>query len=356
MPDLRDEPLCPDPIVSANLYQAGHLDQAIHGVAIPFWRDFRSMDDPDGRCYLWLMRYGVGGEHLKFRVHGPEALAESVRERLATAASRYLEGLEVPEEEAVGRGWQGAPPIDAEDATPEPHADRSFLWTTYRRSHVSLGDKLFLAEDRYAALFTRCLGTACDWILDALESQDTREVSIHQRRNSLFKLLITGLAVLDFSPRQRADYLAYHRDWVLRFCFPAENRFEVGYLEDLIGRCDRKTEEIAKTLAPLATVAQKTWSRPVSADRQAPSTDRTAAWQRSLADLLAYLRPLCADPAYSTDPFAEDPVFAPVFKVFHGAANQLGMDLFQEGFTHHLLRAVTTDDLAESGEDGPGDD
>ena len=36
-------------------------------------------------------------------------------------------------------------------------------------------------------------------------------------------------------------------------------------------------------------------------------------------------------------PFAPDPAFAPLFKVFHSVAKQGGLHMPEEAFTHHLL-------------------
>jgi len=68
--------------------------------------------------------------------------------------------------------------------------------------------------------------------------------------------------------------------------------------------------------------------------------------RQSLRSLITCLQQYCHLPAYHLDPFAELPIYLPLFKFFHGIANQLGISPLNESFTHHLLlHAVTQDDV-----------
>ncbi len=58
---------------------------------------------------------------------------------------------------------------------------------------------------------------------------------------------------------------------------------------------------------------------------------------RLLAD---YLEGFRGDPAYQLDPFTDEPAFTGVFKGIHGVANQLGLPMAEEAFTHHLLQGL----------------
>src|SRR4051812_36808733 len=63
----------PDPIISANLYDFRRLDRVIARFVVPFLlaAEAKALDQP---FYLWMLRYLRGGEHLKIRVHAPDAL------------------------------------------------------------------------------------------------------------------------------------------------------------------------------------------------------------------------------------------------------------------------------------------
>jgi hypothetical protein len=329
--------LFPDPVVTANIYRAGRLDEVIHRVMAPVWGEFQQ-HDPDHACYLWLMRYGKGGEHLKVRFHGPEVLAPRFRDPLGEAVEAYLAGLPENVEPLLKKGVAGAPPIDVEDNVEEDHPDRSFLWTRYGRSHVSLGGKPFLLDDRYAALFTTCMAKACEQVL-ALQLDDQGAFSHKARQTTLLKALIGGLAALGFPPEKRAQYLAYHRDWLLRFLLPKERRAEVEPVQGFQGHFDERLAKMGKILETLGRAAAEEWQ-----DRTEPQTKfrgSGAPWRRALVDLYLYVRPFGSDPDYHLDPFASDPAFSPVFKVFHGLGNQLGLNLAEEAFAHHILFTVS---------------
>ncbi|HEY0512809.1 MAG TPA: lantibiotic dehydratase C-terminal domain-containing protein [Thermoanaerobaculia bacterium] len=328
-------PAFPDPVLTANIYGAG-LDAALFGAVAPFWRELRT-HDPERLCYLWVMRYDRRGEHLKVRVHGPESLLPLQRELLAAKTNAFLAALPEPAESPAGPGSAG-PPIDPEDAGAP--LDRALLWTTYRRSHISLGGKPFLDDDRYAALLTRCLAGGCDLML-ALEPGPGGSLSSTQRRNTLVKALIEGLAALGFPAAKRADYLAYHRDWLLRLMVPKHMAADPESSARLRNFFDAQIARMEGSLAALGRIAAAAWDGGERALRSPQEVDPVAGWRRSLAGLLAHVSPLCLDPDYRLEPFASDPVFAPVFKVFHGVANQLGLKRQDEAFTHHLLLRAT---------------
>jgi hypothetical protein len=42
-------------------------------------------------------------------------------------------------------------------------------------------------------------------------------------------------------------------------------------------------------------------------------------------------------------PFAADVSWPPLFKVFHGMANQIGLVPLQEAYVHHMLLAILKD-------------
>jgi hypothetical protein len=328
-------PLFPDPALTANIYCSGLLDSVIFLAVAPFWQAFQR-HDPAPACYLWLMRYGKGGEHLKVRVHGPESQCLLARGQLEERVTAFLSGLEQPAEPVAGEQREKAPPIDVEDAT--DHPDLSFLWTTYRRNPISFGGKPFLGDDRYAHLLTRCLASGCERLL-ALAPGANGLLPHALRQSTLLESLISGLAALDFSAAKRADYLAYHRDWLLRSTLSPSQRSENGPIEQICQYFDAQIARMKGSLLPFQKAAEDGWN----GSRETRSED---GWRQSLADLLAHIASLCRDPDYHLDPFAGDPVFAPVFKVFHGLANQLGLKRTDEAFAHHLLFRIAAADRA----------
>lgn len=322
----------PDPVLTANIYLAGHLDEAIFRIVVPFWRSFKELD-PAGLCSLWLMRYGKGGEHLKVRLHGPAELVPEMKRLLEGAAQAYLGTLAEPAGPVQKRGWLGAPPIDAEDAVQSDYPDRTLLWTRYGRSHVSLGGRPFLSDDRYAALFTNCLARGSEIVM-ALKPAEDGTLSHHARQSTLLRALISGLAALGFDAEKRAQYLSYHRDWLLRYFLP-KGSMEADPVQQLLQRFDERVAAMDSSLEILRQAATAKWQGNDGPQQRFAGQD--ASWQQALAALLEYITPFCADPDYHLDPFAVDPVFSPIFKVFHGLGNQLGLKLSDEGFAHHIL-------------------
>jgi hypothetical protein len=317
----------PDPILTANLYASGLLDEAIRQVVAPFRREVRARD-VQGSWRLWLVRYARGGEHLKIRLHGPAEVRPWAEEALAAAAARFFAGV-TGIDTGPRRSREDAPPIDAEDEDPEERQDRSLVWTRYRRSQVSLGGKPFLLDDRYVALVIDCLSQGCEITLDALETAQGK-VAPGLRQNALLDLLITGLAGAGLRPEGLTAYLAYHRDWLIRFGLRGHE--EAGGPAALLQRFDAQTARMTGTLAPLRRIALQVWD-----GGGAGLDDDRSAWSRAVTDLLGHVRPLCSDPDYHLDPRAGDPVFPPLFKVCHGVANQLGLAPLEEAFAHHIL-------------------
>lgn len=332
---MRDPDAFPDPVLTANVYCAGRLDAAVFHSIVPFWRELRQ-HDPGRLCYLWLMRYGKGGEHLKVRLHGPEPLRPLLRQLLAEKVNAFLAALPAPVERPAKGQREKAPPIDAEDDVAGDHPDGSLLWTTYRRSPIALGGKPFLSEDGYVARFTRCLAAGCCDLVLALEPGAGGLLTAAVRQRTLLQAVITGLAAAGFPSEMRAGYLAYHRDWLLRSALPVDLRARAEPVAELCRRFDLQVAAMGESLAALRRVAEAQWNG-AGVEARSRESGTGADWRQSLAGLVEHVTPLCADPDYRLDPFASDPVFAPVFKVFHGLANQLGLKRMDEAFVHHTL-------------------
>jgi Lantibiotic biosynthesis dehydratase C-term len=343
MDDLKAAPeFFADPVLTASIYCTGLLDAALFRAVRPFWRTFQA-ENPDSRCFLWVMRYGRGGEHLKVRVHGPEGLRSRLREILGEKASAFLSSLPQPKLPAEKRGWGRTPAIDAEDSVMEDHPDRTVLWTTYGRSHVTMGGEPFLSDDRYAALFTRCLARSSEIVL-SLEPGEDGMLPFKARHNTLLKALVAALAISDLSPEQRLDYIKYHRDWLLRFVLPKDRMAEAEPLEQLLRSFEIRVQQMGRTLRALRNSSLAEWRKTRPALLQAEDT--FTAWQRALADLMDYVSPFRDDPACILDPFATDVLYGPLFKLLHSFSNQLGNNLANEALVHHVL--LRTGDLSIS--------
>lgn len=316
----------PDPILSANVYASGNLDGVLQYALRPFL-GMAQERHPDREGYLWTMRYGCGGEHLKIRLHGPAEEGEALRETLGEAIERSLADLG-PAPEPENRA--PTPPIDVEDSQ-GPHDDRSWLWTTYQRDPISLGNNPFLSNDGYVARLTRCLGAACEVAVEALDSEADSATLQIARHNTLTQLVLEGLAALGFNDAQRQDYLYFHRDWLIRFPLLKSNG-TLDRAREMTHHFDSIREQMPAEMETLGELARTEW--------QTSNTDADA-WRRSLADFWSYTASLCEEPEYHLDPFASMPIFTPVFKVFHATANQLGLSSLEEALVHHLLAAAT---------------
>ena len=322
----------PDPLLTANVYRAGRLDAVLHRGVAPFWRRFRE-DHPEEQAYLWCVRYPRGGEHLKLRLHAAEELGPELRSSLEASVTAALAELGSATTATAPPRPESALPIDVEDDTAAQHPDPSFLWTHYRRSAVSFGGGPLLADDRYVELLTRCLGAGCEKALAALQPDAQGNVAFRARQIPLLKAGISGMASLRWSPERRSAYLAYHRNWLLRFVLVQGGHGPEAAAEWL-SRFDGNVAKLGPAQATLQATADAQWRRDAddSADRGSEG-----AFRASLRDLCGYVGCFADRRDCLIDPFAPDPVFPALFKALHGLANQLGLKPSDESFAYHLL-------------------
>lgn len=313
----------PDPALTASIYSDNGLDEVIQGALVPF-REALSERGAGERWSLWTMRYPRGGHHLKVRLHGPEEEVPLVRALLAEAVERHLGSLP-PVAEGEERPRLSRPralAVDPEDDREGEHPDRSLLWTTYRRSQVCLGPCARLVEDdAYAARITAALSAAAEVVLEAMGPAAEGKISEPARLRVLLRGLAAGLRGLElFSAEERVAYLEYHRDWLLRFAMPNRDRESA-----VLGRFEQQ-------VPVMAAAVEQAWEE---AGREEEGA--MAAWKRALGELAAYVAGFRGQPEFCEDPYSDDAVFPPVFKVFHSFANQLGVDMVNEALVHHLL-------------------
>jgi len=337
--DSSTQAMFPDPVMTADLYCSGRLDEAICRVAAPFWADFSALY-PAGQPFLWLVRYWRRGEHLKLRVHAPPERRERAREMLMMAAKTYFHALTGPPHSAEPMPKPGRDDptlIDEEDGDPAAAADRNLLWTRYRRSPVLLGDEALLGDDGYVARIERCFGGACELAMGGLRVDERGACPHGVRQSALIQAVVAGLAGACASPAERRAYLAFHRDWIVRYPVLLV-RCGNAKAEEVLALLEHGASQAGKsTLAGLGAMVEQAWS---TSRPDCGGEGREDAWRRSLRDLRTYLSGF-GDPAYTSDPFAEGPLFPALFKVFHQLANQLGVKTLDEGLAYHLLLQAT---------------
>jgi len=321
----------PDPLVSANLYAAGKLDQLLL-CAIQDFRQRLARHDPDQRSYFWFLRYRRCGEHLKLRIHAPAELEPIIRRELLASAEAFFADLPKASEagEAAARSAHlDVPPLDAEDRGTDLHPDLSLLFTEYQRSHISLGGQPLLGDDAYVANLTRFLAIGSERVLRELKLDAEGEVPHRLRQNGLIKILIGALGELELSEQQRTNYLRHHRDWLLRFSLiKTLDRAEKA--RELLQKFDRQIERMGSGTGPIERNLSRYWGQ--GAENEASYTP--------LRSLVSYLESFRHDENYQLDPFTCEPAFTGIFKALHGVANQLGLNMIDEAFTHQLLLSL----------------
>jgi len=307
----------PDPVLTASVFCDGLIDEAIHGAIAPF-REALRQEAPGWAGGIWMVRYGKGGMHLKLRVHGPGAGGTRARDLLREHVEAFLAALPSRDAEAPRAPRPELPVIDDEDRAEGGHPDRSLLWTTYRRSHVNLGPDVFLADDGYVARMATALAAAGDIVLDAVEPGLTGG----RRLTVLRRAVLGALRAAELDAEQRAAYLAYHRGWLLRFLF-----WQPEMEEEAVTTFDGQAARMGAAVDQLR--------RDAAAADVAPG--ERGDWEHAVASLAAHVSGYRDTPGYDVDPYSADPVFPAVFKALHGLANQLGVDMRNEAFVHHLL-------------------
>jgi hypothetical protein len=310
-----------DPIVTANIYASGLVDDLLQYAILPFWRDLR-ITWPEDCCYLWTMRYARGGEHLKVRVHGEAGAADSIRTLLRQHVEPWIAKVQAlpPVDTRVSNPKALA--IDVEDKAEVPFPDRTFVSTTYARTYVSLPGSPWIEDDDFVALACRSLSGTTGVLLTSLGRQVP--LSGGDKQTLLAKSLISALAAAGLGSRDSAlEYLSFHRDWLLRFFIP-----ETAKELEIRTRFDVQAAQSGATAA-LARLSEQGWRLRNSSEGE--------PWLQSLAALTRYTQSFAGQSHYQIDPFTSNITFPPLFKMLHGMANQFGVTPLHEAYVHHLL-------------------
>jgi hypothetical protein len=316
------EPGIPDPVATANIYCAGHLDHVIFRALKPF-RDAAVSSLPGAPLFLWMIRYRKCGEHVKVRVHAKPEYRDGIRSLLERHVRQLFAVL--PPSSAIEESSSTKQVIDPEDSAEQPYADRTLLWTSYRRSYVSLGPSPLLEDDRYVELCTRCLAAAADLVF-SLESHFSRELPYRYRHVTQLKAVALAMDAAGLSPMDEANYILYHRNWLLRFCL-VKNWWTQEQAKRTIDLFDRRMQ--AQSLLDQASslrrdVASLLDKKPFQ------------VWRAQVRELFLYSSKM----QYHLDPFAFRFEYLPLFKVLHGASNQLGLRHIDEAFLFHIFLAA----------------
>ncbi|HEX2080628.1 MAG TPA: lantibiotic dehydratase C-terminal domain-containing protein [Longimicrobium sp.] len=332
----------PDPILTASIFCNRRLDRVVHQGVAPALERLRA-ERPEADWGVWWVRYAANGDHLKARVHGPAERADDARRVLEAAVEALFASLPPADPEEARFRREGIPAIDPEDEASEDYPDRSLLWTRYRRSHVSLGPKALLRDDAYAARITACLTGGAALVLESTSLDAEGRIPGAARQRAVLRALFAGLRAAGFGAAERAEYLAYHRDWLVRFAAAdeaGEDHVRNGF--------DRQVARVEATVQQLARTAAAHWG-----PSSAPAGDATdARWRGAIAELSDWSEVLRAQP--SLDPYTERRAFPLVFKALHAVANQAGLDLVNEAFLYHLVgRAARVAERAAEPEPEP---
>lgn len=333
------ETLYPEPVVTGSLYASGGLDEVFRGL-LPlqeFLRKARGEGEP-AAPYLWCLRYSRGGEHLKVRIHGPRSIEEAVRMRLEEVAEEALRSLALRPAEEPRQIRPDAIPIDLEDRAEEGPPDRSFRFTHYEASPVSLGGEPFLGDEGYRARMTLALGRGCDRVLSLL-AESEGALAPAQRLRLLLRALLDGMAALPLALDEVASYLAYHRDWLIRFPLLRKGGDEAK-ASALLAELDQRVEQAGTAVEALRGAVARSWGK------AAGSGAAASPWGQALAALHHHVALLSGRLAAPPDPFAEQPFYSPLFKALHGLGNQAGIKQLDEAYAYHLLLRAAVPDRA----------
>ena len=299
--------------------------------------------EPASGHYLWLVRYGLGGDHWKLRFHGEQADAERFFSALEKRAATTFAAL--PEHDGPGKPLHSTVALDADeregidgDSKAEGAHYRQLVRTVYRRHHVSLATAALHEQDAYCAAFTRALAHGTSALIEGVEAGAEGEWSHGARFTFLLKLLSDGIAELRLGEQEEKQYVAYHRDTLLRSTSDDGEKS----IADGTSLFDRRLEKMADGGARLVKFARDRIDK-VRGGGGAPP--QPGLWQGGLASGYEAMVPLVDAVADRIDSYAETKSHLPIFKIFQGTSNQIGLNVVEEAYVHHiLLRALGADE------------
>ena len=319
----------PTPLLSASVYGQKQHDLLLDEFIRPFWST--SMLRMAGG-FLWTMRYGGGGEHLKLRLHGPDRYEAETRHSLTTVLDNFVESLPPSDSGPVYPGL--FPSIDPEDEEDGVRPDRFWRWTTYRPSPFVLGAEKLAQDPTLAALYAHAQSAVAEIVMTQVAPLRLQPSFATLRQSLFIRMLVISFSSLGFSAAEREAYLRHHRDWLVRFLIAKERSSESSPDNTLAPLRERVAAMGPKidTIRQLLETSPKGFSHPIF-----------GVWQERLSEFFKYVADFRGDAAYDLDPYTDDYAFLPLFKLLHGACNQFGLRLRNEIYIHHLLLAAASE-------------
>src|SRR4029077_16717791 len=224
---------------------------------------------------------------------------------------------------------RAAVPMDPEDSLTDRDILRPLLWTRYQRSPLVFGSDPLPWDDTYAAKLTACLGQAWNFALPLFEPGRETHIPYRRRVTALLRLFASGLQAALPSPDQRAKYILYHRDWIIRFHSLRSGKGQEK-AQKLLDMFDHK-------LSPAGAISKEIFGC-LTDICSTPSDVPLVRWQAAVSQLESYWR--CSAIGLRVfGPFAPDAMFPVLFRLFHSLANGLGVTPLNEGIAYHLLLA-----------------
>ncbi|MEM6453510.1 MAG: lantibiotic dehydratase C-terminal domain-containing protein [Acidobacteriota bacterium] len=333
-----------DPLLTANIYCSRRLDELVKGAIVPFWAGIDAEAKAAG-CRLWLMRYAKRGEHLKVRIHGPEAFKEHLKTSLEAAVARHFDASKDDIGEWVSN--PGVPPIDVEDQPAEDHEDRTLLFTTYQRSPVCFGEPTFCADERHVGLYCQAMAAQTELLLDRSAPYAGHPDFSQRRQNLLIQQVIAALAAIDFDDAEIRAYLRHHRGWLTR-SMVARGDARTTSEQSVAAFFGNKIQRMGRAVEGLAQLFANREQLLASAD------PHMARWRETVGAYFDHVKTYRGDPRYDFDPYTDDHAFLPLYKILHIGSNQLGFRISGEAFVYYLLAAAARADEEQPDDSAQG--
>lgn len=295
------------------------LDRAVIDVLVPLQRGLDAEREPPGS--FWFLRYRTE-QQLKVYIHE--------REPGRAVVGRLLE-------ERIRSGLAADPAVEGGRL----FAPVTLEWREYRHDLVNLGSSSPLDDDRYGPLLYACLNAGSAYALARLGNAPTHA----SRQRLLLELVADGLAALALPSTEQVAYLEYHRDWAIRFPVLRAGKSSQKAWQ-IRARYDEEWERMVTASQNVVRGLVETCLH----RRERDETPTEPLWVCSLRALVRHLEPFDGDPRCRLDPFASGPLWPALLKIFHVVANQLGLNVLNEGLAHHLLlRASASGGESRSG-------
>jgi hypothetical protein len=317
----------PLPIISANIYCHGLLDELLRQTILPFWRSTKVALP---QSCLWVIRYARGGQHLKIRLHVPAEMRMVITTLLGDAVEKFFSELS-PSTGVERDAAAHLPPIDPEDQADGLRPDRSLIWTRYYYSPELIGAESLSAAAGFEAVFIRCRAAATEVALDWLEALDTGEIPMRKRMALAIKLLLAAVCGVHSHAEMRVRYLNFQRDWLLRVNL--DSKQALTFLE-------RKTDELLTQQIALGPLVTATSLR----------GGVLGTWCEAIGDLVRFcLDQLNRQDLSDLDSTSEILVYFVISRVVHNAMNLAAIGTSNEAYICQLLKSALVRSRAKEG-------